>query len=759
MQQGTRHKINAFFDRLKKNLDWRWLMALLLGVVIPASILISYPSFWQTPWGHSIFFLDVTITPVLFIVRNLTPEKSWRENRWIVMPAAFVLLVWVNSVWVQSYLSVEKQQQVQTFPTDAEDAKLLALRAAYPIWVPYDTAGNPSFVIWWDCRTLICKDVKVELTSTNEDLQLAVKNDGGLVWEKTLEVTLPDDGSEMEIFMRMPFVGELQVAVLEAAVYGESRKIGTISFEGASEAKARQFGLELAKSISVIVTIITAVFAALKQLDEQKENERRKQEEQEREEHRKQEQQKRNERKKQVNEIIGSVKDYKYERGSVAEFLNNVKSELHDRVDWTYEQQEAFRKDFEEFINKVSKASISQEHYSPETSPWTQPAIATIETLGYAKEKTKALTEKIRQAAPGYSPERYASRFPPELYPLQRRFARQSAPLPEEGKWGISDWQMRFAPFGDELNEQFKYVKDDDFPLLAAVNFQFLTSRFSHQTYYFQNAWDLRAGYYQYCRAFNSAELQLRSKQTFFVPALPEAIPIWEDKIQFQEYLLHNLAAAWLRVLANAPDITDKMGLWEIEALARLVAWHYGSASAIQVLSLPAESQIMRHMQGVKPEKAFPAGEKTRWLALRPPETGQTLYLYAQVSLGGKSDESNAVHISESLAKALEKEAVFAVCFLLAEQTVHEQVLRMSNEALLLLLNERVNISTAGRKFFGDLFGEHPFFDDIMEQFLTHADGSPGKILHTAHTVLENHQQSHPKNPYIDPDDLHKVYP
>jgi hypothetical protein len=318
---------------------------------------------------------------------------------------------------------------------------------------------------------------------------------------------------------------------------------------------------------------------------------------------------------------------------------------------------------------------------------------------------------------------------------------------------------MRFAPFGDELNEQFKYVKDDDFPLLAAVNFQFLTSRFSHQAYYFQNAWDLRAGYYQYCRAFNSAELQLQSKQTFFVPALPEAIPIWEDKIQFQEYLLHNLAAAWLRVLANAPDITDKMGLWEIEALARLVAWHYGSASAIRVLSLPDESQIMRHLQGIKPENAFPVGEKTKWLALRPPETGQTLYLYAQVSLGGKSDESNAVHIPESLDKALKKEAVFAVCFLLAEQAVHEKALRMSNEALLLLLNERVNMSTAGSKFFGDLFGEHPFFDDIMEQFLARAGGSPGKILHMAHTVLENHQQSHPENPYIAPDDLRKVNP
>ena len=211
--------------------------------------------------------------------------------------------------------------------------------------------------------------------------------------------------------------------------------------------------------------------------------------------------------------------------------------------------------------------------------------------------------------------------------------SRQSISMPEKETWGLPDWQMWFAPFEDDLDTQFRYVKQDDFPLLAAVKFPFSAARFSNQTWFFQTAWDLRAGYYQFCRAFTAAEFQPQSKQTFFVPVFPEAIPVWEEKIECQEYLLHNLAAAWLRVLANAPDITDKMGLWEIEALARLVAWHYGSVSAIQVLSLPAESQIIRHVQGIRPEKAFPAGEKTRWLALRPPGTNQSLYLYAQVSL------------------------------------------------------------------------------------------------------------------------------
>lgn len=735
MQQGTIHKIHAFFYRLKKNWrkNWRWLLTSILGIGISVLILIFHPSFWQTPWGYSIFFLNLTITPVLFIFRNLATEKSWRENRWIVMPAVFVIMAWVNSTWLQSYWSVENLQSLKTFPAASRS---LALRVVYPHQILYDAAETPSISMWWECGAQNCDDEEVIITTNNKkSLLFAVKDDkNSFTWKESLVTILPGAGKEIEIALRH---SELQENLNENLVIITTNNqisypVGSILLEGANNAKARKFLLELLKSSSVVITIITAVFAALKQLDEQKQSARR----------------------KKIEETVTRIKNYKYERGKVKEFLSDAQTELHDWNKWLPEQRAEFRNVFEKFVETVAEKSISQEHYSSETSPWAQSAIVTIETLGYSDEETKALTEKIRQAAPGYAPERYASRFPPEFYPLQRRFARQSVPLPEEGKWGISDWQMRFAPFGDALNEQFKYVKDDDFPLLAAVNFQFLTSRFSHQAYYFQNAWDLRAGYYQYCRAFNSAELQPQSKQTFFVPVFPEAIPIWEDKIQFQEYLLHNLAAAWLRVLANAPDITDKMGLWEIEALARLVAWHYGSASTIQVLSLPDESQIMRHMQGIRPEKTFPTGEKTKWIALRPPGTEQTLYLHAQVSLSGKSDESNAVHIPKSLAQSLEKEAVFVARFLLAEQAAHEQALRMSNEALLLLLNERVNISTAGNNFFGGLFGKHPFFDDIMEQFLARAGGSPGRILRMARVLLEGHIQNHPDAPDIDPEDI-----
>ncbi len=732
LEQESEEKQTVFADWLENVEGWpwreiRWQAALLLAGPLPLVIFLFCRDFWDQHVGFILF--DVLIVGGLYILHYY--RKFWRENRWIVMPAAFVILVWVNSIWMQAYWSVENLQNPKIFPPQPGS---LALHVVYPQQILYDAAEIPSISMWWKCSPQPCEDEEVKITTRNQSLLFAVKDENPPAWTKTLVTTLPASGREIEILVRRsePVESQWENLFVITTRHHTPYPVGDIWMEGAQNAKNRKFWLELLKSSSVVITIITAALAALKQLDEQKQGTRR----------------------KRIDELLSRVKNYEYKRGKAKEFLVDVQAELHDWGEWLPEQREELRKMFEKFVELVIDKSKSQEHYSSETSSWAESAIAIVETLAYPDGKTKALTEKVKQSAPGYSSEGYASLFPPERYPLQRRFARQSISMPEKETWGLLDWQMRFAPFDDNLDAQFRYVKDDNFPLLAAVNFPFLATRFSNQTCFFQNAWDLRAGYYQFCRAFTALEFQQRSKQTFFVPVFPEAIPVWEEKIECQEYLLHNLAAAWLRVLANAPDIIDKMGLWEIEALARLVAWHYGSASAIQVLSLPAESQIIRHVQGIRPEKAFPVGEKTRWLALRPPGASQTLYLYTQVSLDGMVDVPGAVNMTTSLASALEKESVFVARFLLTEQPGHLPVLQMNSQDLLVLLNERVRLSTAGSKIFWELFSEHPLFDDLLEQFLSRADGSPGKMLSLARAVLENHLQRCNQNPDINPENL-----
>jgi hypothetical protein len=713
-----------FFQKLK----WRWKMPLLLSFVALITILLFFPDFWHAHWRF--LLLDIACVPGLLIIRE-GMKKFWRENRWLVMSATFVLLVWVNSTWAQSYGGISNVQDMRIYMPDN-----YALRIAYPYRVHYEAQEPARLLVWWDCRTNLCADEVVELSTQSARLRFGLQQDSVTRWETTLLLILPGNGTAVEVLVSHmePKVGEyLPIQILSR---GQSIVTEEIFFEGLPAALERRFWVELFKSSSVVITIITAAFAALKQLDEQK----------------------RSERKKAIDTLIAGIENYSYKRGAVRAFLDEIDADLYDWDEWNPEQQENFRGAFAKFIATVIEKSRSPEHYSSETSPWTEKAEKISKK---AQPEQRAAIEEIKLQKEDDSP-RNASLFPPELYPLQKRFMRQAIDVPDQGEWGMSDWKMRFAPFDDKWNEQFKYKRGDDFPLLASVRFCFDGSLFAHRTSHFHNAWDLRAGYYQFCRAFNSIELRTQSRKTFFVPALPDVIPVWSGAVTFGEYLLHNLAVAWLRTLANAPDAAKEMGLWQVEALARLIVWHYGSVAAIQILSLPAETQIVRHIQATKPDQQFPASEKAGWLALRPPQTDQTLFLYAQVSPFGQDDVREDAQLSETFAKELECEKIAVARFLLADpKTPLNNVLSMTDEDLRQrFLEERVSLATGGEKHFGDLFAAHPQLDEMEAKFVARANGSPGTILRMAHQLLNNHMQKHsPKISEIDPNELDQVLP
>lgn len=658
-------------------------------------------------------------------------RKFWRGYRWIIISGLIIVLIWLGSNWLQSSWSVRHTPVPQHFSASAS-----AIQGIYPNRILYNTTPTPSVSLWWECNTNACAEVDVELSSPGSVLLFALDGNKKLSWDTTLQIRLPKNGAAVQVLI-VYLPGEASQNIpLELTVIGsgEVDQTQNISFEGAWDAQMRRFRSDLANGIGVVLAFITAAFAAVKQLAEQK----------------------RSERKKDIDKLLEKVDSYQYERGKVKSFLDEIDNNLHDWMEWYPEQRKKLKDGFGKLVDTVIEQSKSPEHYSPETSLWVDKAASIAEKTGLEPSTIEKIKLQQQKDPPGY-----ASLFPPEAYPLQKRFVRHAQTLPEEGKWGISDWEMRFAPFGDDLDTPFRYKKEDDFPLLAAVNFGFDPSRFSNQTYGFQNSWDLRAGYYQYCRIFNSPEWLAESRRTFFVPALPEAIPMWIDPPTFDEGLLHNLAKTWIRVLANAPDMTDKgvMELLDIEALARLIVWHYGSPSAIKVLALPAESQIMRHIQVLGSNKDFPAGERSKWLALRPPKTDRTLYLYAQVSPAGRSDKAESTHLTDVLSQQLLDEKVSIARFMLAktgEPGISPEM--MKDGDLLNLLNERMVLAGCHKRF-EDLFSWHPNFDDRLQQFLQRANGSPGTILRMAHQILEHHQLYHPLEVMIDPDVLGRVMP
>ena len=722
MTQDPNNKESVWLGRIKKAASVlrkiRWGIALFVAISAP---LVIFSVVGCASWDQYFRFilLNATIIFLLFILHF--HQKFWRENRWIVMSSAVVLVTWMIAAWGQSCLSVESLESLKIFPSPGSR---LGFSVAYPNRILYDTTEIPSISIWRDCPARACANIKVKLISDNAHLQFALQNDAP-IWQETFSVILPGDGSEKVILLRRPSLSGNQKAHLKVLMTDTNvpHPIGAILVEGAWEAKWRNFWLNLFGTGSVVITLIAAVFAGLKQIDEQK----------------------RNERKKKIDDFIHQTNEYKYERGKVEEFLEDSLIELNDWSDWESVQKKNYRSAFSRLIDKVSRKATAQETFSPEPSAWIQPAEQIIEKLQY-EEDARIILARLN----------LAPRFQLEKYLLQRQFVQRAvSALPQSGTWGMESWRMRFAPFDDNAHP-FLYVQDGAFPLLEPVNFPFDKNRFTHQSYYFQNTWDLRAGYYQYCRTFDISigeDLRGLSQRTFFVPVLAEEIPPWAETVNFEEHFLHNLAAAWLRLLADNPSIADEINLIQMEAIGRLLVWHYGSASAVQSLSLSPNARILQHLQVIKPEKTLGVGDPISFLSLRPPGADQTLYLFAEISPAGKSDERALVSLPEKSAKAFEAANLHVACFLLVVKIEQAKALKMSNADLKELLNKRIRLSSSERvPAFEDLF--FPAAGELMDDFISRANGSPGKIIQMAHSLMERHIQQLPDTPEIPPEAL-----
>lgn len=754
-EQEPGEKQAVLADWLEKVEGWpwreiRWQFALLLTGPLPLAIFLFWRDFWDQHVGFILF--DVLIIGGLYILHYR--RKFWRENRWIMMPAAFVMLVWVNSIWMQAYWSVEKLQQVKIFPKDTNMSQVLALRAAYPAWVPYDLDGTPSLTIWWDCRAQQCADIEVELTSGSESLQFAVKNDAGLIWEETLRVILPGDGTAMEILLRQPAFPKKLLVPLKAALHPHRDipwKIGEIEFEGISEAKARQFGLEFARGVSVVVTIITVIFAGLRQLDEQKRNLRR----------------------NEVDSLIKRIKDFKYENGKLEALLNDILPEMDDFDAWEQEQRDRFIRDYKELIStKISYSEWWQESLQAKKL-FIPSALAVVDEVLPGWNKPSVLIE-IQHKLPSYRPARAALYFPPEFFPLEAQFRQlEGNSLPgtdSPERWGVTLWEMRFPPYGDDKNPFLYWHSGEMFrqyPLLDELKFPLIaTGHFKPHAYHFMSQWDLRAALYLHCRSFfdftKDSALLRKSQRTFLAPVLPGDDSLWQAASRPEIYLLRALAGAWLRALAHNPYLADENTPIEQEMLASLLLWRYRNAFAIKNMLL---EQAKRNAIPLSPssgflqllEKARPADPVSQQtlaglLALRPRETEQTLFLCAETALTGISDPAFSVYL-RALPAQPDIPDTFLVRFLLKTRRDADPALAIDPDTLNKFLDSRIRLTGSPRQTFDGLFYPPPSQADI-KAFIARAGGSPGILVQMARDLLRRHIEQSSGDPDIPPEAL-----
>ncbi len=732
-----------FLRHLRQN--WRWAVTFLFVAGVSVCIWLHCPAFWTSPWGTFLLGLNILAIPVLFFAKGCSPNRCWRENRWIIVPAVVLGLVLLNSAWASAYISVTYLQESQEKVFESHDGCNLHVR--YPSYIVYERITPAEIRL-----RMVCKDSRVRpqvaLSSSSRALILSPTEQGG-AWEDHLEIILPGDGTEAVVYVLAAKAGEAAFFPLAInGLFGIELLVQHAEFE-----KHLEFFVNLLQSGSVFFTIIGAIFAGLKQLDEQK----------------------RNERQRSVDALLSRMSNFNYENGKLNDLIKEVEGEIRDWGElWSDDQKSKFKDIYKELFKEGKSKDLWQEAARlPNASDFIKTSIA---IFGIAGINCPGTLKNLEMAYPGYKPESAAAYYPPEDYPLAQGLRAEAGTVLDANNVPADNsridlWGMRFHPFGD-WRYPYHYgkegVKGLYFPLLDAVNFSYQRVRNAHQTYYFPTRWDLLAGLYTYCVGYvdrtKSDHLLSQGRETFFVPLFPSDLPPWRTEGHFIDYLLHALAGAWMRALAHNPYLIDENTPIEQQLIAELLVNRYGNSAAVKralfaqfahpSLPLSPSADFLKLLDQVSPGRIASPKNLSGLLSLRPLGTKYTQYLCAEIAPTGISHGTLSFYLHNAhIEDELRATQAFVVRFLLAgKQTSADQILRMKPDDLLQLLDYRIKLSTnnLSPQTFLDLFYPPPL-QDVLERFIRRANGSPGTIVKMAHDILAQHLEQFPDIQEISP--------
>lgn len=726
-------------------ITFRWWIFLVTAFLLPIYLMCAHPNFWNAHWRF--ISLNALAFPVLLFVRQAWPE-TWQDNRWLIMPAALIALWWANSSWVVTYETSQKWEVQAIYPLPLKDN---SLRVSFPRQIPFDESKIPTLKIW--CENNIKKDCggrRVTLQSADKSLLFSYTTEPR-IWQSQLLVRLNSSGAEQTILLaRNPSEPNGQISLL-AHENGEINPLGKITFETESEAQARNFWLTLLQGGSVAVTIIGAVFAGLKQREDER---------------RKEEKGRKDEQEKRERENVFALFSSSYQPGQMTRTAQKLAEQQGVIDHWNEELRKEFKEKFGAWVTDVVKRYWQDEIKNTGQDDFLHQLEAAWQKTD---EKTHPALIEIEIARKESDPLTVSCHYPLEQYPLQKLFQQyvkfDSAPQ-QQAQFGPQEWGLYANPFS-QTNNPFVSIQplwlENGAPPVALnqVHFPFSENRFSHQKYYFLTGWDVQAALYSFCAEFNRDPLlnaaqknyPPESRRTLFVPVLPFH---WKDGFSLQEQLLYCLAERWLEILVSVPNVINSLLPAEQEWLAALLLWRYDSGAIIKsriILAeqnpksplLPVSREFFALLEKRPPQPIYQDNLDTlNWLALRPAATVQTVFLFSEVfpNLPGSPAQSDCIRsLSPDFEKALDLARVFFVRFFLAKPEERACVLALDIEPLrkvldnhLVMAPTKTNVQTSA---FDELLAPGP--EEDYEKFIKRAGGSPGTIIKMAYTVLNRH--------------------
>jgi hypothetical protein len=728
--------------------------------------------------------------------------EIWRDYRWIIAPAIIILLFLFDTSWAQSMLSTSSLKK-SVFKSTPKDTPQFHME--YPSQILFDDAEPSEIQIWADGLGNCGEEVEISGT----ELLFAVKPspDSPIIWREKLTFKFAKNANAVTLLAQPSKPPDSNSLSTQINLESNGRIFDTsdwlIRVESRRDAQIRGWKKNFLDTGGTIVSLITAVFVGIKQLEEEKKRQKM----------------------RQVEQAISKLETDAKE--DLPKTLQEHWDLTADWNEWDIAIQDQFRKAYAYFIEQklwdalattteVSEAierllQMSERIFEGEDaesihilkqipSSLRQDGKALLalvrdypESITIAKRIARNYSKEIkdnilREFSSKYKEEikkiADALDFLPEEYPLlESLFLRYNIIAPLEGK--LKEWlnlhRLTRSPFGD-ANTPFTPLPESNESLLVdltSTGFSFDRPLDKQVHFKFNDAWDLRTAVYRFCKTIPSA---IASKA--FLVIVPPFLMIDYEKEIALNIVLHALGEQWLNTIVNEPTAYYDLNVHQQKMLARLLCWHYGSSHSVlarlskEIDNTLTSSERQRPNQEERKEKnareflkkapnwlgGAPStplyDEETPYLVdLRPSSTHRTFLLMPSVDLDYRSGISVSPEKYDVFDKIVDRLNIHNYTFAHFYLT-DRRWRRVEEDALTRIVNERINQCVIQEdnpadqiNSLNDLFSQHE--KEEAEKILAQkADGSPGRMVRLGQKLLLQHMERYPAGEPLHIEDL-----
>jgi hypothetical protein len=608
-----------------------------------------------------------------------------------------------------------------------------------------------------------------------------------LNWQNTLDITFSEDHDAVALLIQSAkSVGvssqETKLKVISNSTNLDTSKWEKIIVEGSKNSQLRSWKKNILDTSSVVISLIVAIFAGVKQLEEEK-------------------------KRKRADEIKQAIDTFD------TIIINDFPQALADYLEliwdwdaWEKPMQKQFREKFssfvdtDEFWNRLSNRSVSEIEKDVDRSLQLCVAVSInkeqlvllkdaiqqdthflltlvrkhSQSIAVAKRVAKALSDERKRKIR----EEFGNEFQSEIIALKDElgFLEKNFPLQEQfhhfaiiphiedkiAKW-LEMRQMQYSPFLD-ANSPYTLLIGEKKPFIdhVSTSFAFTTSNHPISTFGFANPWDVGAALFEYCKTL---QIQPNIIDETFVVILTPTIGADYGACKTRKLVLHALAEQWLWSLSEKPTMLYDLHQTPRALLGRLLRWHSGSPFAAinrieQLIEKRTDSEntiniprkIIEWLNNIDTTD-LRTEEINSLIELRPPLKRRTMLLVSSVDINPWISTQITVKQHEMLdgeADWLDIHGWALMHFLLDgtnPQTITMQVL--SNQCNLRTRkcsNEKIEA-------FNALFAPHDKEPaDII--LASKAKGSPGKMVRLGQNLLLQHVEKYPPEDDLQIDDL-----